>query len=375
MPPEKQNASDTSADEIEMDSKSEELEVDNAESTEDTEASSSAAEDSKSSDDEERKNLLDVVKDAVVDEDEGNDQPDQDEGDEYDDEEAEASESKEDVSSTSKGSKETDTDASEEFTEEEIKQLKPSTQKRIRALNSKLEEAYAQAEEYKPDAESYRKVDDFMQKYGITPEESAEAFTIMALVKTDPNQALQRMQKHIDTISGHVGETLPADLLQKVEEGSLSEQDAKELSKARAQANIERQKREAAEQRYQKQQQEAQSQAQVREIGLALDNWQTKMRTADPDYDKKNGLVKTQLKALISELGQPKNPEEANRYADIAYGMVNQSLGSFMKETQQAPQKREKRSIKSRSSSGPAPERQITAESPLIDVARKAVGK
>lgn len=375
--PGKQKTSDSSAEEQVLDSNSEELENDESqnEGSEETEANSSDADDSNNSEEESRKDLLDVVKDAVKSDEDNDQSEDEDDDDSDKEEDKKGKKSKEDASSASKSGKSEDTEdegdeGSDEFTEEELKSLNEKTQKRIRNLTSKLENAHAQVEDYKPHAESYRKIDGFMQQYGITPEESAEAFTIMALVKTDPSQALQRMQQHINTISGYVGETLPDDLKQRVEDGTLSEEDAKELSKARATAKLERERREATEKATEKATEERTAQNKQQELATSLDNWQANISKTDPDYQKKHGFLKTQLQALIGELGTPENAEEMVRYANIAYGMVNEQLGQVVSK---APEKKkEKRSLQSRNASGPSPKPKPET---TLDVVRLAAGK
>jgi len=367
--PGKQNPSESSPEDQVLDSSSDELENDDLEtgqeeeSLEETEAASSDADDSKISE-EERKDLLDVVKDVVK----KDDEPSSEDEDSDEDKKKEGKEgkTKEDASSASKdGKSEEDDDASDEFTEEDLAKEKPSTQKRIRSLTGKLEESHSQIEELTPHAESYRKIDGFMQQYGITPEESAEAFTIMALVKTEPDKALQRMQQHVDNIAGVVGESLPDDLKQRVEDGTLDEADAKELSKARATANLERARRETIQTTAKKDEKTRETADANTLLARTLDDWQAKTAETDPDYQKKHGFIKTQLQALVAELGAPQNAEEVLQYANIAKGMVDKQIG----EVAPKPQKKEKKSIKSRSASGPSP--QPNPET-MLDVVRQA---
>lgn len=335
---------------------------------ENLEATSSNADDSKTSEDE-HKSLLDVVKDAVEETSEEEVSEDTDTEDEDGEPDAD-SKAKEDASSASEeGEKGKEDEEDADFTDEDLAKEKPSTRKRIQKLISKLDDAHSRAEEYEPKAQRFQEISDFMATNGITSEEASEAFAVMALVKSDPAQALERLRQHVSTIEETLGEgNLPADLKQKVEDGLLDEDTAKEVSKARAQARFEREQREAYQQAEQQRTEQQQAQGQQQLVSNALDSWQASMQQKDPDYPIKHGFVKDKLTALIQQHGAPRTAQEANQYADIAYGMVNEELSKVAPK----PQKKAKRAIPSRSTSGPSP---TVKPDTTLGIIKQAVGK
>lgn len=357
------------------------------------EADSSNADDSKNSEDE-HQSLLDVVKNATDkydSEDEGDKPKSKGEGSkdsEEDDSDSDGSEEDASSASDEKGKKDKSSKDTEEakdddeFTEEDLAKEKPQTQRRIRNLLGRLEDTHSQVENLKPAAEGYQQIESYMSDHGITPEEASEAFTIMALVKTDPAQALERMQGHVKNIASYVGDEMPDDIRQKVEDGILDEETGKELSKARAEARRERQKSEGIQQQYQQQQQQQQTAQTQQAVAQALDNWQASKSQEDPNYQQKHELVSTQLRALVAQYGTPRNAEEAGLYAEKAYDFANQQFqrlaGANPQQPVQDPQtpkyqpKREKRSIQSRASSGPSPKPKPET---TLDVIKQTVGQ
>lgn len=340
-------------------------------------ADSSDAEDSKKSDDE-HDTLLDVVKD-VVDKESSKKKAEkleeESEDDTEDDVDVEGKKS-DDVSSTSeeKGKSEEEDDS---FTEEELEKEKPRTRKRIKKLIGKLDNAHSEIDDLKPKAESYNKIEEFSKEYGITPEESAEAFTIMALVKTDPEKALERLQGHVQNISSRVGETLPEDLERKVQEGLLDEGSARELSRARAQAALEKERREAMEQQSKQVQQQTAVQQVQTEMSNALNSWQEEKQKTDPTYQTKHGFVSDRLRSLIAEHGVPRNGQEARQYAEAAYNYVSQMLPSAPvspseNTVQNKKSPKQKRVISSRKTSGPSPDPKPRT---TLDVIRQEVNR
>ena len=178
--------------------------------------------------------------------------------------------------------------------------------------------------EFKTRAEEFDRIQDFMTRFKIEPQETANAFRILAMSKTDPAAALEELKALAHTLAVQAGEVLPPDLNEKVENGYLDREAAQELSKARVRAELERAKREELEQRYQSEAVDRQTTT----IADAVAAWEEQTRRTDPDYGIKSDMVDDRVRAIVSERGKPKSVDEALAIANEAYETVSNRLRS-----------------------------------------------
>lgn len=179
--------------------------------------------------------------------------------------------------------------------------------------------------EFKTRAEEYDRIQDFMVRFKIEPEETANAFRILAMSKSDPAKALEELKVLAHTLAVQAGEVLPPDLNEKVENGYLDKEAAQELSRARIRADLERAKREELEQRYQTEAVDRQ----VTTMADAVVAWEEQTRRTDPDYGIKADMIDDRVRAIVSERGKPKSVEEALAIANEAYDTVSTRLRSM----------------------------------------------
>lgn len=175
--------------------------------------------------------------------------------------------------------------------------------------------------EVEPDAQQYRKITGFMQEHELTPAEVAEGFQIMALMRKDPAAALKALSTHVQQLQLYTGERLPDDLDRKVQDGQVDRETAQELSRTRiaasqAQAGLQQTVRQTAEQ-----QESGRRQA----IGSAVSQWETQIRSQDPDYSRKEQLVMDRVRVKLAEK-QPADANEALQIAAAAYKEISDLL-------------------------------------------------
>lgn len=334
------------------------------ESQNDDAASSTAQEDSKQAEETEHKTLLDVVKDVVAKSEEESEKAAKTD----DEEEGEESKAGESSTPEDKKSGKKDSETVTDFTKEELEKEKPSTRKRIEKLLDEKFEATKLVDQYKPQAESFGQISGFMRENGIANEEAAEAFTIMAMVKSNPQEALKRMRVHIDNIAQAVGEILPADLAKKVEDGTLDEDTAKELSVARASAAREAALHQDLQTKTTEEKKQTQAVETAQVLANTLNNWQSNKSKTDPDYSKKHDLLKVYIQAAIAEKGRPENPAQVAAIADEAYGKVTAALAKVIPTQKLQP----KKTVLTRNVSGPSPK---VAPTNTLEIIKAAVGK
>ena len=311
--------------------------------TSDQTQSSSVTDAEKSTDNPEEKDLLSVVRDAV----EGKKEdakPSKDKAET--DEDASSASGKGDKQE--KQEKSSDEEEAADPTAEELAGYKPKTRKQIEKLLTQRREALERVTELEAPAQQYQQITSYMEEYGLTANDVAQAFTITALFKNDPARAREELMKRIDMLDQQIGNKLSDDLKKKVEDGSLDEEAALELSRSRANAERERQLREATEKKVETETAQRQE-AEVRtKVQTAVTQWQQSKIQSDPDFSQKAEMLDAYVRGMVAKQGQPKTAEQALKMADEAYAAVNKQIERF----RPAPAAQPKRVVQSRHVSG-----------------------
>lgn len=213
-----------------------------------------------------------------------------------------------------------------EFTSEEIEKLPFGKHPRFKQLlaankdlKGKLADFEAQVGEFKTGHEQYQIVDNFLRDNNIVPDEFVRLMKIGALVKNDPEEALKEVYQVAHELRTQLGDYLPPELQTQVEEGQITEEAARELSRTKAKAA--RLESQSAEDRAQREREtEADQSARHAEACVnAVAAWETQKASKDPDYSVKAEFVIERIQLLNATQGFPKSPEEAVKRAQDAY--------------------------------------------------------
>lgn len=189
----------------------------------------------------------------------------------------------------------------------------------------------AERDSLKEPAERFGYIQGFMQEHGLSVEEVADGYEIMALLKSgDPDklaQARDALFSRIESIDAALGNVLPPDLQARIDEGLLDEEGAAELSRARAATALRtatETTRAAAEAEAAK---ERDTTAATQAIVSAVEAWEARIKASDVDYPMKADLVQAKCQAIVMRTGiPPKNAVEATALAEQALGEVNAML-------------------------------------------------
>jgi hypothetical protein len=192
-------------------------------------------------------------------------------------------------------------------------------------------EVVAERNELRPDAERYRNIAGFMEANSLTGEEVADGFDIMAKLKSgDPEQlsaALEWLEPRVNFLREQLGLTLPEDLRDKVEAGLIDEDTAKEVARTRATSTLASERLKARETADSEAEAARQRAATAQAMATAVEGWEQRIRTTDPDYARKAELVETTCRAIVQREGKaPTTPEEAVALADRALAEVNRQF-------------------------------------------------
>lgn len=200
-------------------------------------------------------------------------------------------------------------------------------------------EVVAERDAYRSEAGEYRKITTFMSSNGLTNDEVIEGFQVMALMKTNPAEAHKKISAYKSQLDAFVGETLPEDIEEKVRDGFVDKDTAKELAVLKAEKNLAEQRRQAV----------MQQQVQVagQNIHAAVVNWEQQQKVKDPDWSAKQDLVTDQVKLMLAS-ERPSTPEQALALVERASSIIRERLSRF------APQRRPLNHVASSSSSANA---------------------
>lgn len=169
------------------------------------------------------------------------------------------------------------------------------------------------------DAVRYRNVQAFIDQNGLSGEEVAQGFDIMAKMKTDPTAAFAALKPLFQEVAIAAGEILPDDLAQRVAKKELTRDAALELSRNRAALK-------ARDFRDQFQQQNGQRQQQL-EHGNSLrstaQNWLNDRRIKDPNFAAKETRLHEKIAFLHATEGKPRDEAGVKAQLKKAYDAVN----------------------------------------------------
>ena len=164
----------------------------------------------------------------------------------------------------------------------------------------------------------------------------------MALMKANPAEAYKELQSKMQQLADASGINIPKDLRQRVEDGYIDEDSAKELSRARAELNREKQLRESE----YNQRLQMQTNQTIDRITEDVTDWEAEIKEKDPDYDLKSEEIDDRVRAMVAERGRPSNSEQAIQFAQEAYEAVSE------RHKRRSPQPRAMKAAKSGKLSG-----------------------
>jgi hypothetical protein len=184
---------------------------------------------------------------------------------------------------------------------------------------------------YREDAGRYRNVQRFLHDTGLTDAEAADGLQIMALAKVNPQQCWEQIKPWVQDLLVAAGEVLPDDLRQRVQNGELTQEAAKEISVARAKASsFERQR--AFDQRRQQDQRHSELQSSRQS---AAQEWEDHRRARDPNFDAKLPHLQREVVFLQRTEGMPDTPQGVKEQLAKAYRRVNEQFKTAVSPTPQ----------------------------------------
>jgi hypothetical protein len=227
--------------------------------------------------------------------------------------------------------KSTDAKASTDPSPEELKTYSPRVQERIRGLVSernewrdKFQAFETQVAQLQPLAEQTAQLQSFMQQHGLEGQEVQLGYGVMAALKRgDFRTFVDTMQPYMDAARMYLGEILPPDVQREVDQGLISEERGRELTRLRGQSS----QLQGAVSQLQTTAVQQQQVSTVETSKLAVNQWEQGVKASDPDFAAKQPMLLRFAQAMVMEQGgPPRTPQEAVDLAKRAYEEVNKTF-------------------------------------------------
>jgi FtsZ-binding cell division protein ZapB len=205
-------------------------------------------------------------------------------------------------------------------TPEELATFKPDTRARIEGLIRQRKSLEAQVAALQPQAESFTRLNTYVSANRLSSQEVSDGLALMAsLKKGDFKTFYEGVMPLVKVAAEAIGESLPDDLYQKVEEGTISEDEAKELTRLRHENSYLKGETQEA-----KTAREADAvRAQGENVRGAISQWEANIRARDPDFTAKQPFIKHVAGSFLNQYGIPRTPEDGVKMAKEVYAEVN----------------------------------------------------
>lgn len=224
----------------------------------------------------------------------------------------------------------------EDLSQDELKALSWKAQQRFRKLASAAKAKDGEIATLRTKADEHDRIVGAISRAGLDNKELDELVELGSLLKRgDPVVALQKLAPLVRALEQVAGEVLPPELQERVRLGYISEQDARDLNRARAREHFAKQSQE-------RQQRESDAEKQHREITervnssvSAIEAWEANQAKSDPDWPSKRQEVADQVELMIAREAQKRkapffpNSEEAVKLSKDALKLVNDRIAKF----------------------------------------------
>lgn len=224
----------------------------------------------------------------------------------------------------------------EELSEDELKQLSEKTQKRFRYLTTALKAKDTEVASLSPKAKEYDNLHAWVRSQNLSDAEVRGTLEMTGLLKNNPRAALERLRAVVRATEQVVGEILPPELQQRVDQGFLTVEDAKAQARATAEARMATARATALADHQRQTQAVTEQKAATEQTLGAVETWEAAKAKSDPDWHLKQPEIAKAVKLAILEkaqtLGTPwfPTPTEAVKLSEDALKDVNTRFSRFV---------------------------------------------
>ncbi len=175
----------------------------------------------------------------------------------------------------------------------------------------------------------------YMSKAGLSIEDVNAGFDVMRSMKNEPEKALPVLRTYVAQLEELLGEKLPDDLAEKVKQGFITEDDARELSRSKARASLSEKRATAVTEHASETEQQRQVADHRANCGRAVASWEQQQASKDPDWNAKVEDVMEKVELAFNRNGFPKTSADAVKMAQAALDAVNAKYKKFAPRRQE----------------------------------------
>ena len=201
-------------------------------------------------------------------------------------------------------------------TPDELKKLRPETRRRFEQLLAQRDEARTTLNALNPEIEQHRQLQGYLQQHQLAPDDVNLLLGVGAALRRGDYQAfLNGVGPYVQAAQEALGLRLAPDMQKQVDEGLITEETAREVTRTRFRAN---QSEERLRTETTTRAQENQGRA-LEAVRSAVETWENGIRGRDPDYSLKAVAIRRFSQALLQERGAPTTPQQAVALVEEAY--------------------------------------------------------
>jgi hypothetical protein len=227
------------------------------------------------------------------------------------------------------------------LTQAEMDAFSPRTRKRIDKFREEIKGLRSQIAPLEAQAKTTHELQNFLKQADIAKEDFGLVLDLAAAMRRgDFRTFLEGVAPYVKLAQESLGIALPADLQAAVQSGHMTQDAARYTAQVRAQQQLaQSQLTRVTQETSQRAHLEAVQQFQASVAG-AVSDWEKTVRRSDPDYARKEPVVRELLHAVVHERGPPRSPAEAVEIARQAYDRANVMASRFVpypRSTHQVP--------------------------------------
>jgi hypothetical protein len=217
------------------------------------------------------------------------------------------------------------------LTQAEYDAYVPRTQKRIRQYQAEIRKLNEHIGPLESAAKTTTELQNFLRQSDIAKEDFGLVLDLAAAMRRgDFRTFLEGVGPYVKLAQESLGIQLPPDLAQAVQMGHMTQDAARYTAQVRgsqalAASQLQRVQTEASQREYVTQVRSFQN-----EVAGAVSQWEQQVKRTDPDYARKEPVVRELLHAVVHERGPPRSPAEAVEIARQAYERANQMASRFV---------------------------------------------
>lgn len=218
--------------------------------------------------------------------------------------------------------------------DDEFKALPDGVKKRLGHLNTRAKKATRELEAMQKEMvplkdahQRFTQLQTFVQEHQIEPKNVTVAFNAMAAMsRGDYKQFLELVEPWFNHARLAMGAAIAPDLQSRVDEGYLTEEDARELTKARLQSQISQGRVEALTAQQRQAQAAQQHTLTTEKVIAAVHAREAEIKASDPDYARKQPAMHAMVEFALKGGAFPKNEDEARKLINDAYERASNAL-------------------------------------------------